>query len=191
MAFSKSTSDFQGVESLRIESLYTALEATKKWFDIYITFPPAHHVRFTIAITTQLAHAIIILYRLETFNHPGWDRELMRQVCNLTDVLDAVTDNMQKLQSAAGLDYDDDPSHTRIWELNVRKMTFIKGWWHAKESAQNPSLHSAAPASEAARTAPMALPSETWLNDMFMLEDFQLENYDFPIDSSSMPSFGL
>ncbi|KAL8830947.1 MAG: hypothetical protein Q9191_001155 [Dirinaria sp. TL-2023a] len=194
MAFSKSTSHFQDMESLRIESLYSALEATKKWFDIYCTFPPAHHFRFTIAITTQLAHSIIILYRLETFDHPGWDRELVRQVCNLTDILSAVTERMGQVQSAAGLEYD--PSHTTIWELNVRKMSFIKTWWQAKEHAENPRPPSAPPAIEAARAAPMAIPSETWLNDMFMLEDFQFENYDFPNTdgcegSTSMSTFGL
>lgn len=192
MSFSKSTGHLQDVESLRIESLYSALEATKKWFDIYFTFPPAHHVRFTIATTTQLAHSIIILYRLETFDHPGWDRELVRQVCNLTDILNAVTERMTQIQSAAGLEFDGDPSHTSIWELNVRKMTFIKTWWQVKENAELLRPPSAPPASEAARAIPLAIPNEEWLNDMFMLEDFRFENYDIPTDgSASLPTFGF
>ena len=99
---------------------------------------------------------------------------------------------MGQVQSAAGLDYDDDPSHTRIWELNVRKMNFIKAWWQAKESAQNSSPPTTSPARDAAKAIPMALSNETWLNDMFMLENFQFENYDFQTDESGIiPSFGL
>ena len=179
-----------GIESLQIESLYMALEATKNWFDVYFTFPPAHYIRFTIATTTQLAHSIVMLYRLVTFDHPGWDRDLAKRVCGFAEVLNAVTDRMEQVQLAAGLDYSGDPSHLKLFDTNARKMALIRSWWQAKESAQIPSPRLRPPdPSEATGTSPMNLSSETWLNDMLMTEDFLSEPFDFPTDgSANMPS---
>ena len=179
LALSNSTIDLNDIESLRIEALYMALEATKKWFDVYFTFPPAHYIRFTIATTTKIAHSMLMLYRLTTFEHPGWDRDLVRQVCGFAEVLNMVTERMEQVPSAAGLDYSGDSSHMKQFDANARKMAVIRSWWQAKESAQIPPPSSRPLGrSEATGTVPLSLSSETWLNDMLMTEDFQFEPFD-------------
>ena len=183
------TENLQSLDPHRIESLYTTLEATKSWFDIYFTFPPAHYVRFIIAVSTQLASSLITLYRLTTFEHHGWDRELVRQTCCLTDILITVTEKMSLVKSAAGLDYDDDSSHMKLFEVNFRKLTSIKTWWQARESAKIPSPPTV-PATAPFHNQTMG---ETWLNDMLMMENFRFEPDDFSIGGSAypLPSFGL
>lgn len=192
IAFSDPTKDHKGIEPLRIGSLYTVLEATKNWFDIYLDFPPAHYVRFPLWISTQLAHAIVTLYRLSIFDHPGWDQTLTKETCNLSEVIDAVTHRMTQVKLAAGLVYDDEPSHTRIFEVNVRKLTFIKTWWHSKDNSQRHDPSAAAPASETADKDAMDASGDAWLNDFLMMENFQFESFVCSTGGTSQPpEFGL
>ena len=185
MAFSRSQQDTSSSELLRTESLCTILEATKKWFDIYFTFPPAYYVRFSMSVSTQLAQCIVMLYRLSTFDHPGWDRGHVRQTCNLSIVLDELVNNAEQVQSAAGLDYDDEWSHMKLFNAKFRKLTTLKEWWQAKESVQDPSVPAVAPAPpEAMRGVPVDPWGDTWLNDMLMMGDFQFEPYNYPYNSS-------
>lgn len=193
IAFSDPGTDHRGLELLRIESLYSVLEATKKWFEIYFTFPPAHYVRFSIWVSTQLAHCIVLLYRLSTFDHPGWDQSLVRETCNLSAVINDVINNMTQVKSAAGLDYDDELSHMQQFEVNVRKLTCINAWWQSRDNSQRHHPPATAPVAETAGSASMDASSDAWLNDLLMMEEFQFESYGFqtggPINNA--PDFGL
>lgn len=193
IAFSDPSIDHVGLELLRIESLYSVLEATRKWFEIYFTFPPAHYIRFPIWVSTQLAQCIVLLYRLSTFDHPGWDQSLVRETCNLSVVINDVINKMTQVKSAAGLEYDDELSHVKQFEVNVRKLTYINAWWQAKDINRRHYPPATAPVVETARSASMDASSDAWLNDMLMMGDFQFEPYGFqtgaPINSA--PDFGL
>lgn len=173
IAFSDPTKDHKGIEPLRIGSLCTVLEATKNWFHVYLDFPPAHYVRFPLWMNTQLAHAIVMLYRLSIFDHPGWDKSLVKEICNLSEIIDAVTNRMTEVKLAAGLVYDDEPSHTRMFEVNVRKLNFIKTWWHSKDNTQSDDPSAAVPASGTAQNDAMDSSGDAWLNDFLMMENFQ------------------
>jgi len=184
IAFSDPGTDHKGLDLLRIESLYSVLEATKKWFEIYFIFPPAHYIRFSVWVSTQLAHCIVLLYRLSTFDHPGWDRSLVRETCNLSVVINDVINNMIQVKAAAGLEYDDDLSHVKRFEVSVRLLTRINAWWQSKDNIQGHPPRVTTPVNETARGAWIDASSDAWLNDVLMMGDFEFE-------SDSVPDFGL
>ncbi len=111
IAFLDPDTNHRELKLLRIESLYSVLEATKKWFEIYFTFSPVHYVRFSIWVSTQLARCIVLLYRLFTFDHPDWNQSLVRETCNLSTIINDVINNMTQVKSTTDLEYDDELSH--------------------------------------------------------------------------------
>lgn len=193
MALSNPETNPQGTEPLQIESLYAALDAVRRWFDVYFTFPPAHYIRFSMAISTQLARSLVILYRLTTFDHPGWDRELVRQTCDFAEILNTVTNEMSQVKAAAGLGYDDSSYHVSLFEANIRKLNFIKSWWQAKGSADNPASPTKPPDSVASGSTAMTFPDEIWLNQMLTMEEFTSGPNELQAagGATNMASFGL
>ena len=190
IAFSDPNTDPGGTELLRIESLYRVLEAIRKWFQIYLSFPPAHYVCFPLWISTQLAHGVVLLYRLSTFDHPGWDLSLVRDTCNLSVVINDVIINMTQVKSAAGLEYDDEPSRIKLFDISIRKLTRINAWWQSKDNSQRDDHPPAADRIfETAHSASMDAFDDAWLNDVLMTADFQFESSGFPANTA--PDFGL
>lgn len=175
IAFSDAGSDHRETELLRVESLYRVLEATKKWFGLYFTFSPAQYVCFPMWVSTQLAYSIVLLYRLSTFDHPGWDQSLVRETCNLSTIINDVLHNMAQVKSAAGLEYDDESSHLKLFEVNVRKLTHIQTWWQSRDNSQRNCPPATGPVPETARHASMDISSDAWLNDFLMMGVFQFE----------------
>lgn len=62
----------------RLDCLYACLYATKSWFDLFLSLPPDSYIGFSISIFIQMAHCIIALFRLSTFDDPIWDRSLVQ-----------------------------------------------------------------------------------------------------------------
>lgn len=152
------------------------LEAIKKWFDIYFAFPPAHYVRFPLSISTQLAQCIVMLYRLSTYDYPGWDCSLVRQTYSLSEMMDKIVHRFAQVESAAGLDYNDDlPTHVKLFSNNLQKLTSILEWWQAKESALNGAAGNGTPTDRPVESAPIDPSEDAWLNDVLMMGDLQYE----------------
>ena len=131
-------------------------------------------MRFSLGVSTQIAQSLVILYRLSILDHPCWDRGLVRQTCDLTDVLNTFVERLTQVKSAAQLDYDDESPHMKLFEVNLRKLTSIKAWWQAKEASQAPSSP-AAPSNDTARGISVDPWGDAWLNDMLMMDGFQFE----------------
>ena len=156
---------------MQIESLCTMLGAARKWFDVYLAIPPRDHVRLPLSISTQLAQSIVVLYRLTIFECSGWDRKLVRETCSLSCILEQVVKKFQRVPVEAGLVYDDESLHFKLFSVNIRKLTSIKDWWQAKESAlqQATDLESSQiPA--VGDNVPTVHFGDAWLNEMLMGE---------------------
>src|SRR5580700_7033839 len=87
----------------RLESLYSCLQAAKSWFDIFLAFPPARYIGLSTLTFTQLAHCVVVICRLSTFDTPDWDRSLVRETVNLSAVLDQLGENLAQVKIVAGL----------------------------------------------------------------------------------------
>ena len=100
----------------------------------------------------------------------------MRQICDLTDVLNMFVERLTQVKSAAQLDHDDDDSsHMKLFEVNLRKLTSIKAWWQSKETSQVLSSP-AVPFNDTVRGISLDPLGDAWLNDVLMMEGFQFEH---------------
>lgn len=120
----------------RLDSLYACLHATKSWFDLFITLPSASYVGFSIPILTQMAHCIVALFRLLTFDDPTWDRGLARDTANLSLILGQIIDRLIQVKVVARLDpgVSEDKD---IFNVTSRNLVSIKAWWDAKLAAES------------------------------------------------------
>jgi hypothetical protein len=120
-----------GPDFKRLDFLYACLRATNSWFDIFLAIPPAHYIGFSISILTQMAHCIIVLYRLSTFSHPDWDLGLVRQTLDLSTVLEQLIQKFAQIRVAAGI-HDDSRDENNIYCSTRRRFEAIKSWWDGR-----------------------------------------------------------
>lgn len=119
----------------RLESLYACLQATKSWFDIFLSFPPASYVGFSIPVFTQMAHCIIALFRLSTFDDPVWDRGLVRETADLSLILGRIIEKHNQVKVAADLNHGASEGKD-VFSGTARTIVSIKTWWDAKLAAE-------------------------------------------------------
>lgn len=121
-----------------------------------------------------------MLYRLAIFDCSGWDRDLVKQTCDLTNIMTTIIDRMSRVKEAVGPDYDDGSWQIKLYEHTVKKLTFMKTWWQTKESQQQaPAPQPVMTAPEATATFPTDFLSDAWFNDMLMTDNFLLEPSGF------------
>lgn len=126
VALSSKAPDFDlGLDFFRIECLYACLQATKSWFEVYLTIPPGQYPRHPVTILTQLGHNMVALHRLATFVYIGWDLAMVRQTVDLSMICTQVVQKMSEVRAAAGLisTGDDTDPYT---EISVRIHSVVR-----------------------------------------------------------------
>lgn len=146
----------------RLDSLYSCLQATKSWFDIFLGFPPASYVGFSIPIFTQMAHCIIALFRLTTFDDPIWDRGLVRETADLSLILERIIEKHNQVKVAADLNYGASEGKD-VFSETARTIVSIKTWWDAKLAAE---LTDNVVLNETLGDMNMDLSDDQWLKDI-------------------------
>ena len=155
----------------RLDSLYGCLHAAKKWFDLFLSLPSALYVGFSLPIYTQMAHGVIILFRLLTFDDPLWDRGVARDTADLSQILEQLIQRFSQVRAAADLDHGSSEEKD-IYSGNARFLSTIKAWFDAKIAAE--------------QNDPMALDEtlgeinldcfdDVWLKDILTQGDGQFE----------------
>ncbi len=165
----------------RLDSLWASLQATKNWFDLFLQTPPADYVAITFALYSQFAHCIVALSRLSTYEHPDWDIKLARESCNLSSILDEITDRFLRVKVEAGLDANH-PVDTDIFSSNARRLGAIKQWWDTKLAAEQ--LADAENQLEESTThdpmlsgPPIDFSDDGWLRDILTLDEHQFSQF--------------
>lgn len=155
----------------RIDFLYACLNATKNWVDLFLSFPPASYVGFSIPIFTQMAHCIIIIFRLLTFDDPVWDRGLVRDTTDLSLILGKIVEKLGQVKVVADIDHgaleDKDIFSWTAWTIRS-----IKTWWEAKlgaESTDNIAFN------ETLGGMNLDFSDDVWLRDIIGQEDYAFD----------------
>jgi hypothetical protein len=93
-------------------------------------------------IFNQLAHCMIVLFRLSTFESPGvhWDRKRVRQELDLGEMVKLMASRWEEVATALGLhevhvedisgptsDHDPDP-----WTYTRKKLLLVAHFWEMK-----------------------------------------------------------
>ncbi|KFY03620.1 hypothetical protein O988_01359 [Pseudogymnoascus sp. VKM F-3808] len=132
------------------KSLWTCLDATKSWFALFVSadiLPLSSYAEMPMAFMAQMAHFIVALYRLSTFECPGvsWDRQLVRQEIDLGVMINVLTEKWGGVPAAAGLDTSGPGVHN-IWRLTNRMLKKVASWWEIKVVAPAAAAAAAADA---------------------------------------------
>jgi hypothetical protein len=86
-----------------------------------------------MAILTQMAHCIIVLYRLSTFSDPstGWNIGLVRETLDFSVTLGTLLKRVGSVRSEAGM-LGDGTEENSTWSLTEKRLAGIKSWWDGK-----------------------------------------------------------
>jgi hypothetical protein len=162
---------FENASFRRLEFLNACLQATKSWFDVFFSFPPATYIGFPATVLIQMAQSVIVLYRLSMFEDPDWDIRTVRETANLSLILEKIIQTSYRVKEAAELDVSGselDDIYTRC----ARRFTVMKTCYDLRISteanAPEDCIEESVPASQ-------IFWEEAWLRDP--------ESWDFNFDS--------
>ena len=122
-----------------------------------------------------MAHSIIALYRLSTFDEPDWDRGLVRDTANLSLILGQLVTQLAHVKAAVGLDLGSSED-TDLFNTTSRTLGSIKTWWDSKVAAETVGPATAG-FDETMAEVPMELLDDTWLKDILGAGPYQFEPY--------------
>ncbi|PVH94014.1 hypothetical protein DM02DRAFT_540322 [Periconia macrospinosa] len=74
----------------------------KAWMHAFFTLSPGECGGLSFIHQAQLARCLMVLYRLSTYVHPGWDCNLVRNTLDILSVLDGVARNFELASREAG-----------------------------------------------------------------------------------------
>lgn len=103
--------DTSGGNSLgfdRFDFSWRSVAAIKAWMDTFFSLTPAECAGLCFIHMAQLARCLMVLYRLSTFVHPGWDCSLVRSTLDILSVLEGVIKHVELASKEAGEQSPDD-----------------------------------------------------------------------------------
>jgi hypothetical protein len=86
----------------RLDFSWRSVGAIKAWMDTFFSLSPAECAGLSFIHMAQLARCLMVLYRLSTFVHRGWDCNLIRNTLDIFSVLDDVARKLELATSEAG-----------------------------------------------------------------------------------------
>ena len=135
IALSKATLTANNAGFPRLDALYACLRAAKSWFDLFLSFSPAFYIRFSMPVFTQMAHCIIVLFRLLTLDDPIWDRRVVRDTTDLSSILEQLVERFDRVKAIENLDHGSEESKD-MCSRSAKRIGSIKTWWDAKLAAE-------------------------------------------------------
>ncbi|KAI9648229.1 hypothetical protein NHQ30_002861 [Ciborinia camelliae] len=132
----------------QLQSLYTCLHHTRSFLNLILSLPPSTYLSQPIIPWTLLAYALMILARLSFYQNPllpTWTLDFVREVCDLSCVLEELADkndrakfvdiNITTEDGEWGKDAEVDSNGRRVGEgwtdcfdKFARKIRLVKGW---------------------------------------------------------------
>ncbi|KAE9374192.1 hypothetical protein N431DRAFT_437675 [Stipitochalara longipes BDJ] len=114
-------------ESLRLSDiLYACFQATRSWFDSYLSIPIADSFTLSLIAFGQLFHSIGALYKLSVFDIPEWDIAVVRETLNLSNLLGQLA---LRLEEAGDLYSEEVKPQNNAWKFCAAKLRNCKIWW--------------------------------------------------------------
>ncbi|KAF4122963.1 hypothetical protein GMORB2_6511 [Geosmithia morbida] len=136
-------------QTLRIDAMYSCLQACRRWLDIWFSIPHQEVPGMTLVFYVQLMHTQKILYFLHTTDEPAWDKEIARGTADILEVLDRTIQRLVEMQEAYPLHGGGD-NDWGLYAKAAKMIRSIKATWepavlqasgranHLSVSNQNP-----------------------------------------------------
>ncbi|GFN17280.1 hypothetical protein AtubIFM55763_004275 [Aspergillus tubingensis] len=87
-----------------LDYLYGCLDATKSWFDVFLSIPPGEYIGFPFAVFAQMVQNLATLFQLSTLESPLWDTANVRRTADILRILDTIVSHMSLVSTINGLD---------------------------------------------------------------------------------------
>ncbi|KXG47021.1 Cytochrome P450 [Penicillium griseofulvum] len=71
----------------RLDSLYTSLQASKGWLDVWLELEGEEYLQLSCVIFFQFTRAIVTLYKLTVLDDPVWSKTMVRDTANILEYL--------------------------------------------------------------------------------------------------------
>jgi len=94
---------------------------------------------------TQIAHCLVALFRLSTFDSPDipWDRQRIREEMDFGDMVQLIFDRWEQVPEANGIENgagrsevtEDGYESEQSWFHSMKRILRLKGLWEAKVTA--------------------------------------------------------
>ncbi|KAF6227633.1 hypothetical protein HO173_012073 [Letharia columbiana] len=112
----------------RISLLLSCLEATKSFLDYFLQIPPRLILRHCTFERGRLAHAVTVLIKIAFCASPGLENFPLREACNVSYYLDALTEHLGSM--SANLPDDGCPDSFSAFKAMGER---IKSWYERME----------------------------------------------------------
>jgi hypothetical protein len=113
----------------RLGSLYTSLQATKSWLDIWLEIEPEEYLQLSSIMFFQFVRAIVNLYKLSVLEDPAWSKFEVRQTANILEYLDR---NIALLKGCPEYFTFEEGRELNMIEKGLKMITALKQSWEPK-----------------------------------------------------------
>ncbi|KAL2858574.1 hypothetical protein BJY01DRAFT_723 [Aspergillus pseudoustus] len=107
IAVAKSLPPNQGLDLIHLDHLYACLSAIRQRFEMFLSFPVVAFVYLPLTTLMHTAHSMVALFRLSTFEYPGWDLVVVRQTADLLLLTRQVADKYFQVAEMLGVQNED------------------------------------------------------------------------------------
>ncbi|KAL4908420.1 hypothetical protein BDW74DRAFT_175102 [Aspergillus multicolor] len=91
------------MSSLRLDHLYSCLDVVKQSLDLFLTMHPAEYTALALSHLAQLSHCFVTLFRLSTFDYPGWDKVAVKDTVDILTIAEQLSTSLGQVAGAVGL----------------------------------------------------------------------------------------
>ncbi|KAJ5384674.1 hypothetical protein N7517_002585 [Penicillium concentricum] len=156
----------------RLNSLYTTLQASKGWLDVWLELEGEEYFQLSCIIFYQFTRAIVTLYKLTILEDPAWSKSMVRDTAN---VLEYLNRNEAIIRKCPGYITFNESGEMNLLEKGLRMIHSLKMNWEPKlmemwglSIPANTSVDSGMIQSDAILPDVMALGEidESWMMDL-------------------------
>lgn len=131
-ALSKPATNTGYTDPLHLDHLYACLKAVKAFFDLLVAIPVAELMSIALPDLIYTSHCLMTLFRLSTFDHPGWDQATVRGTLDLVSITGQLADRLKQVAQFVGIQNEgesQDP-YSRLGMMMLK----IRGEWASRLS---------------------------------------------------------
>jgi hypothetical protein len=149
-----------------LELLYSCLQASKSFFDIFFSTPVTLYHCIPMPTFASLTRSLIVLQKLSVLEHPDWNLTFVRETLNFIDVLDSLIERFDQVKRAICFDPETSDG-TDMFTRTATKIKCIKSFFEERMSLESSGQEAQTWNPEVTRTAElMDFFDELWLNDI-------------------------
>src|SRR5438270_11689345 len=83
--------------STRQATLHACLTSTHAFFSFMFSIPTVDYYRLTYISWSQMRHALVVLYKLSSFESPDWNPSHVREILDLSIIIQNIVSRFESI----------------------------------------------------------------------------------------------